>query len=335
MENIVDVLSCDVGYFSVKAAYRSRASIETFCYPSLASRVTRQALRSTAEFFGKNTDRIEVCVDGTEYVVDTSKSALASSSAVRTEVDSFPRSEQYAALLMACLKKTTASRVRCLVLGLPIHTMRKHAEYLKSRFSGVHQLDHLSKCVVEKVVVIPQPIGAFALLRAQGLISSHRHTSTCLVDVGWHTTDVIVIEPDGTPDLERSTGLPTGAAVVVREVARLIGEKTGNRVDNLDRVDFALRTGEHLHVAGEPVDLVPFLRTALQSTHPIAAAVLTALRTTEDLTVFVGGGGARFYVDALSKAFGFGVKLVDRSHMANALGFLTGAEAALGNRGVR
>ncbi|KJK03896.1 hypothetical protein UB44_05415 [Burkholderiaceae bacterium 26] len=83
------------------------------------------------------------------------------------------------------------------------------------------------------------------------------------------------------------------------------------------------------------MDLAPFLRTALQDTHQIADAILTAVRTSEDLEVFVSGGGARHYIDALSKALRVRAKLVDASHMANVLGFLIAAEAALGIRGVR
>ncbi|GAB3628080.1 hypothetical protein PTE30175_02541 [Pandoraea terrae] len=335
MENIVDVLACDIGYFAVKAAYRARGSVEKFSFPSVVSRATRTTLRSSAEYFGKNPNRVEVCVGGTTYSVDTSMSALPGSSVVRTEVDNFPQSEPYAALILACLQKIRASRVRCLVLGLPLHTMHKHTDYLKSRFSAAHHLSPHGVCVVDKVVVLPQPLGTFATLRAQGLISAERRTNTCIVDVGWHTTDAIVIEQDGTPDLDRSIGLSGGAARVVREVARLTSEKTGTRVDNLDRVDYALRTGEHLPVAGEAVDLRPFLRVALQDTQQITDAVLTALKTSEDLTVFVSGGGARFYVDALSKSMGFAVRHVDRSHMANALGFLTAAEAALKANGAR
>ena len=335
VENIIDVLACDVGYFSVKAAYRVRGSIEAFNFPSIVSRSTRDTLRSTAEFFGRNDGRLEVSAGGTTYAVDTSRSALPSSTAVRTEVDNFPQTEAYTALVLACLKKIRSSRIRCLVLGLPIHTMHKHTDYLKSYFSAVHQLGELGRCVVEKVVVLPQPLGTFAFLRSQGLISGERHTSTCIVDVGWHTTDAIVIDPAGTPDLERSIGLSGGAARVVREVARLTSEKTGSRMDNLDRVDHALRNGERLHVSGNYVDLDPHLCTALKDTQQIADAVLTAIRTSEDLKVYVTGGGARFYLDALSGSMGFAVKLVDRSQMANVLGFLMAAEVTLRAQGAR
>lgn len=238
MESIIDVLAYDVGYFGVKAAYRTRGSIESFGFPSVASRVSRETLRSSAEFFGKNSDCVEVDVGAVTYVVDTGKSALPGSSTVRAEVDNFPQSDHYAALVLAGLKKIGASRVKCLVLGLPLHTMHKHTDFLKSRFSAVHQLGG-SGCVIEKVVVLPQPLGAFARLRAQGLISAERVTSTCIVDVGWHTTDAVVIKQNGSPDLERIIGLPRGAAHVVREVARLISEKAGTRVDNLDRIDYA------------------------------------------------------------------------------------------------
>jgi plasmid segregation protein ParM len=328
VENVIEVLSCDVGYFSVKAAYRLRGYIETFSFPSVTIRSTRESLRSSTEFLGKNESRVEVGVGSTTYVIDTSNSSLPSSAAVRAEIDNFPVTEEYTALTLASVKKTRASRIRCLVLGLPIHTMTKHASYLKSRFEAVHHLDDNHICVVEKVVVLPQPLGSFAMLRAQNIISPDRTANTCIVDVGWHTTDAIVIGHDGSPDLERSVGLPGGAARVVREVARLVTEKTGVRIENLDRVDFAIRTRKPLLLAGAPIDLGPFLSLASKDTTHIANAVLTGLKTAEDLQVYATGGGGTLYVDAFSQAMGFPVTLVERGQMANALGFLIAAEAA-------
>lgn len=329
MEHIVDVLACDIGYFSVKSAYRLRGSIEAFCFPSIATRSTREALRSSAEHFGESTDRIEVHVGGTTYAVNTAQGLLPSSSALRTEVDDFPRSEKYRALVLACLKKIRATKIRYLILGLPVHTLDRHSAYLKSAFADVLRLDARLDCNVERVVVLPQPLGTFAALRDRQLVSANRQVNTAVVDVGWHTSDVVVFHPDGSVDLDRSIGLPGGAARVVREVARLASEKTGTRIDNLDRVDHALLTREPLRHFGEHVDLAPYLGAALMGTREVAEAIVTGLRTTEDLEVFAAGGGARFYLPALSKAMHIDVKLVDRSHLANALGFLAAGEATI------
>lgn len=328
MEHI-DVLACDVGYFSLKAAYRRNGGIEAFSFPSLTTRATREALRSSTEHFGANSNRIEVNVGGTTYAVDTGQTSLPSSSSLRVEVDDFPRSEKYRALVLACIKKIRATRIRFLVLGLPIHTLDQHSAYLKATFAGVLRLDNLSDCKVEHVVVLPQPMGSFAYLRDRQLVSADRQVNTALVDIGWHTTDVVVFNVDGSVDLDRSIGLPGGAARVVREVARLASEKTGTRIDNLDRIDHALRTHERLRHYGEQVDLAPFLGAALMGTREIADAIVTGLRTTEDLEVFATGGGARFYRDSLSKAMRIEVKIVDRSHLANVFGFLAAAEATI------
>lgn len=329
MDQIVDVLSCDVGYFSVKSAYRLRGSIETFSFPSICTRATREALRSSAEHLGESTDRVDVNVGGTTYAVNTGQAVLPSSSTLRTEVDDFPRSEKYRALVLACIKKIRATRIRYLVLGLPVHTLDRHSGYLRSAFADALRLDARLDCKVEHVVVLPQPVGTFALLRDRQLVSANRQVNTAVIDIGWHTTDVVVFHPDGTLDLDRSVGLPGGAARVVREVSRLAGEKTGSRIDNLDRVDHALRMRERLVHFGEHVDLAPYLDAALLDTREIAGAVLTGLRTAEDLEVFATGGGARFYLDALANALRLEVKLVDRSHQANSLGFLAAAEATI------
>lgn len=336
MEQIIDAFAVDVGYFAVKAAHRVRGSVDAFSFPSVVSRLTRETiLRSNVELFGENAGRVEVNVGGTAYAVDTGQTALPSSSALRVEVDDFPQTDKYHALVLACLKKIGATRIRYLVLGLPIHTLDRHAQYLKTTFCGILRLDSRSECKIEKVVVLPQPLGTFAYLRDRHLIAAQRQVSTCVVDVGWNTTDSVVFHPGGSLDVNRSVGLPGGAARVVREVARLVSEKTGTRIDNLDRVDYALRTGERLLHFGEHVDLAHYLRVALLDTQEIAHAILTSLRTSEDLQVFASGGGARFYADALSKALSLEVKLVERSYMANCLGFLAAAEAAIKVQGIR
>ena len=328
LEQVIDVLACDVGYFAVKTAYRVRGNIEAFSFPSVVARcATREALRSNMELFGENAARVEVNVGDTTYAVNTGQTSLPSSAAVRAEVDDFPRTPKYAALILACLKKIRATKIRCLVLGLPVHTLERHSGYLKSTFCGALCLDGRSTCTVERVVVLPQPLGTYAHLRDRHLIPASRQVSTCIADIGWHTTDVVVFQPDGSLDVARSMGLSGGAARVVREVARLAGEQTGTRLENLDRVDHALRTGERLLHFGKHVDLAPHLRAALMDTYEVAHAVLTGLKTSEDLQVFVSGGGARFYMDTLSNALGLEIQLVERSHMANCLGFLAAAEA--------
>jgi plasmid segregation protein ParM len=328
MNGDIEVFGCDIGYYGVKNAVRQFGSIDTASFPSIAVRKIKSSVTATTELFAKQNATIEVPVDDSTFVVDTSSDSIAGSRIVRAETDNFPREQEYVALVLASLIKHGARNVRRLVLGLPLHTMR-HAQFLKQRFEGRHDLGEHGVCTVEKAAVIPQPLGALAYLRATVPATSVPDTTVCLVDSGWHTSDLITVEGGTKVDLARSVGRPGGAAIVIREVARLVAESLGERVDNLDRIDRALRLKQPLHVYGKAVDLEPFVRDALHVTYPIAKALITVVGTCEDLVVYSTGGAARYYMDALQRTLGFDVHTVDRPHVANAIGFLLAGEAAM------
>lgn len=328
-----DVFGCDVGYFGVKSAFRHSGAIQTMTFPSVAVRATHAEFTSSETFLEPTGNKVEVDLDGSIYTVETDAQAIPSSRMVRTETDNFPRTEEYAALVLAALASAGARRVECLVLGLPLQTMQKHGPYLKTRFTKEHRIRRRDICKVEQVAVVPQPLGSLAFLRSAGLKPPAANMSMCIVDSGWHTCDSIVVGPGGHVDMSRSLGRPGGAAIVIREIARLIAEETQERIENIDRIDHALRAKEALWLHGHPIDLEPFFRRAIQVTYPIASAVLTALGTTEDLSVFGTGGAAGYYSKALSETLGCPVQTLGRSQVANAIGFLVAGERAIGNRG--
>lgn len=328
MTGDIEVLGCDIGYYGVKCAVRRFGSIETTSFPSLAIRKINSSLTAETGLFPEQQTTFEIPVDDSMFMVDTQPDSIAGSRTVRAETDNFPREQEYVALVFASLLNSGARNVRRLVLGLPLHTMR-HAEFLKRRFAGAHDLGPYGVRKIEKVAVIPQPLGALAYLRATVPAAVTPNTTLCLIDSGWHTSDLLTVESGTKVDPARSVGRPGGAAIVIREVARLIGESLGERVDNIDRIDRALRLNQPLHVYGKQVDLQPFLRDALHVTYPIVRALVTMVGTCEDLVVYSAGGAARYYVEALRRTFGFDVHTVDRPQVANAIGFLLAGEAAM------
>jgi len=331
MYNEFDAFGCDIGYFQVKYAVRRNGTIETGNYPSLAVRGMKSSIGTAADMFIEHKTKVEIEIEGIVYEVDTSPDSIAGSRIARAETDNFPRDDEYAALVFASLVATGAKKVRLMVLGLPLHTMR-HADFLKQRFEGTHNLRQHGTCVIERVAVIPQPLGALAYLRATASLAATTGTTACLIDSGWHTSDLITVENGNKVDHARSVGRPGGAAVVIREVARLVGESIGERIENIDRIDRALRYRKPLHIYGKTVDLQPFLRDALHVTYPIVKALFTVVGTCEDLVVYGTGGAACYYTDALKRTLGFDVHTVDRPQLVNAIGFVLAGETAMKTR---
>jgi plasmid segregation protein ParM len=331
MYNEFDVLGFDVGYYLTKFALRRNGLIETGSYPSLAVRKMHSGISSATDMFVEHKTVVEIEIGGVTFEVDTSPDSIAGSRTVRSETDNFPKDDEYAALVFAGLVKVRAKKVQLLVLGLPLHTMR-HAEFLKQRFAGTHDLGEHGTCTIVAVAVIPQPLGGLAYLRATTPLTATTGTTACIVDSGWHTTDLITVENGKKVDHARSVGRPGGAAVVIREVARLLGEFIGERIENIDRIDRALRLRQPLHVYGKSVDLQPLLRDAMHVTYPIVKALFTVVGTSEDLVVYGTGGAAVYYADALKQTLGFDAHTVDRPQLANAIGFVVAGEMALKTR---
>jgi plasmid segregation protein ParM len=329
--SVLAELGCDVGYFGVKLAYRDERALATTSFPSVATRVDPLQMQLAENFLGNSTRGIDVDVDGETYRVDTGTNAIPGSRVVRSETDDFPRTRPYAALVLASLSVTRARRINCLVLGLPLHTIERHSKYLRERFTREHRLDGGRLCAVEKVVVLPQPWGARAYLRSLGLKAASADMSMCIIDSGWHTCDAVVVGANGAADMSRSIGRPGGAAIVIREVARLLSQHTGHRVENLDRIDLAIRTHQSLVLRGRQIDLQPFLHQALHVTRSIADAVATQIGSSEDLEIFGTGGAAPYYREAFTQALGCTIRSVERAEFCNAIGFLLAAERARGS----
>jgi len=321
-------VSVDVGHSATKFALMDRGTIRTGSFPSVALRSSDTQAISSAEGIGVRESDLAIEVDGIKYLVDTAEDEMVAGSIVRTELDSFPTSAEYQALLYAGLVQCQVRKISRLVLGLPYHTHAQYAAMLVEKFQGSHNFGH-GTFTVETVSVLPQPLGTYVAIRATRPSLFANGTSACVVDCGWGTTDVFVSSPRFKIDHERSGGLPGGAAIVLRKIASLLKLKFGGRFDNLDRIDQCIVNGVPLLHKGQEVDLVPFLSEASHVTRPIANSVLNILRTVEDLTVVASGGAAHYYLQTLRDTLGCEVTIVDHPRYANARGFLLAGEAAI------
>lgn len=324
-------VAVDVGYSATKYAFRDRGVLRTGSFQSVASRSPKASTISDITGIGVRDSELVIEVNRVKYVVDTSESELVASSVIRTELDSFPASDEYAALVYASLVKCGVTRISRLILGLPYHTYDDYASVLIKKFRGLHNFE-LGALSVESVSVLPQPVGAFVYLRATHPEELLARTSSCVIDCGWGTTDVFVSSAGFKIDPQRCGGLSGGAAIVLREIAALLRQKYHGRLDNLDRIDYCIVNGQPLLHKGEEIDLLPFLSEALHVTRPIARAVLNTVGTVEDLTILISGGAAHYYAETLRETLGCRLKTVDQPRYANVIGFLIAGEAAAGGR---
>jgi plasmid segregation protein ParM len=319
----------DVGYSAVKFAYSQDGKINTDSFPSVATpQVPGTCVGTVLDIVGVRDTDLQVTVEGITYAVDTNPDALVGGGVIRSEIDSFPLSNEYSALVYAALARCRATQVDQLVLGLPFHTFNQLAEKLVRKFKGVHNFGH-GAVNIQRVAVLPQPMGSYAYLNATQAGSIPRDTFGCIVDIGWGTSDVVVSSPGFRIDRQRSGGLSGGAAIVLRAIADSLRAKYGDRFNNLDRIDRCIVTGRPLTYKGVEIDLLELLEEARRATYPIVRSLLTTLKTTDDLTVIAAGGAAHYYLPALTTILGQEIKTVDQPRFANAMGFLLAGQAAL------
>ncbi|WP_154671391.1 ParM/StbA family protein [Paraburkholderia mimosarum] len=317
-------MGIDVGYKAVKAACADAGRMQTFSFPSVVAPAADAPLNSSTQLLGNRKSELEIKIGGEAFIVDTCDTEPDSTSVVRTELDDFPRSKEYAALVFAALRSSGFKRFKQLTLGLPLHTFLRHAEFLVHKFRGVHEFGH-GEFVVEQLTVIPQPLGAFYAFARNNSVRLDTRTSIAAVDIGYGTTDIFTASASLKPDKERCGGFPGGAALVLREIAAQLQQQYQGRFSNLDRIDRAIVENRPLVHSGAEIDLTPFLQRTQHVTTPICKAIANCLKTTEDLTVLATGGAAHYYLPDLRKTLNCNVEVVENPRFANSIGFCQAA----------
>jgi plasmid segregation protein ParM len=319
-------LAVDGGHGYHKAAYRDADGVlRTSAFRSVASMVTDSTASRLSSAITGPTSLKTVRVAGVTYEIDLDGDSTPTGLfAERNEADDFPSRPEFDALLYGVLLSVNATEVRNLVLGLPLHTLSKFTGLLKQKFQGRLAFGH-DACFVERVIVVPQPVGSLLTLKASGSTVFGTST-TCLVDAGHYTVDWLTTTGLKV-DHSRSGGRPNGASLVYRRISELLSAEFNERFDALDRIDLALRSRTPLRAYGRAINLEPYLRQALAVTTDVVRAIRARVRTAEDLTIVVTGGAAPLYLQALGSVFpGCPIVQMNDSRFTNVAGFLLAGE---------
>jgi plasmid segregation protein ParM len=319
-------LAVDGGHGYHKAAYRDADGVlRTIAFRSVASLVTDSAASRLSSAITGPTSVKTVRVAGVAYEIDLDgDSAPTGLFAERNEIDDFPSRPEFDALLYGALLSVNATEVRNLVLGLPMHTLSKFTGLLKQKFQGRLSFGH-GDCFVERVLVVPQPVGSLLTLKASGS-TVFGSSTTCIVDAGHYTIDWLTTTGFKV-DYSRSGGRPGGASLVYRRIAELLSAEFNERFDALDRIDLALRSRTALRAYGRAINLEQYLRQALAVTTDVVRAIRARVKSAEDLTIILTGGAAPLYLEALKSVFqGSSIVEMNESRFTNVAGFLLAGE---------
>ncbi|HDR8919726.1 TPA: PRTRC system protein D [Burkholderia vietnamiensis] len=331
------VFAVDVGYGNTKYAYRaSSGTIASGMFPSLAPLAASRTLSGFGDAVLASRKVATIVIDQIEYEVGPDVSLTAAyGNTGRALADDYVLSDNYAALLFGAMHFAGVTHIERLVLGLPVHNIKKYSPELKERFSG--ELDFgIGRVKVDKVVVIPQPLGSLVLASSNRQAEFARDVAHLVVDVGYFTTDWVYAN-GFTMDDNRSGGMPGGASQIYQRIASLISRDQGDEVEDIERIDKALREQSPFFFYGANIDLAPYLEQA----QPLISGVVKEMqnnvgRLPNVRSIILSGGGAALYASVIRRAFPrVLIEVIDAPCMANAKGFLLVGEAGLARERAR
>lgn len=297
-----NILGIDIGYSNLKLAFGpTGANPTTVLRPAGAAPADRFGTR----FDGReHDDFLRVLVDGEAYVAGVSADrAELWSRSLHADYHSGP---SYKALFRAGLLLSGMAHIDTLVTGLPVSQYLDDARRnaVERLMSGTIAITHDRHVTIDKVRVIPQPIGG--LLDHVSQDSSDLEDARILViDPGFFSVDWVMVSHK-TLQRNSSGTSQNASSVVLEEACKLIAKDLGSEV-SAETLENAIRNGKpSVLVGGQRVQLASYLANASRTVgQVIANTIQKALRTerqTVDLVVLVGGG-AEFFRVAIQETF--------------------------------
>ena len=298
----MNILGIDIGYSNLKLAFGPNGeSPKTHLRPAGAA----PANRFGARFDGKaQGDFLHVLVDGQAFVAGVSPDRAEMWT--RSLHADYTASSSYTALFHAGLLLSEMARIDVLVTGLPVSQYLDEARRnaLTERMRGTHQVTPRRAVSVEKVKVIPQPVGGLLDYIAQE-DADIEDARVLVVDPGFFSVDWVVIAHRDVHRQSSGTSL-NASSVLLEEASRLIAGDHGAAV-NTETLENAIRADKPtVLVLGQRVEIAPYIGQAIKTVGPVVVeSIQKSLRTENtmpDLVILVGGG-ARFFREALQNAF--------------------------------
>jgi plasmid segregation protein ParM len=324
------VLSIDVGYGNVKAAWGAESSTDTeIIFRSIANPVSKSS--NSAVTISKG--RVPIVVDGDTFMVGPDSYLSAGTSI--PDFDYVARKE-YVAFLRGAMhfifcKTGVYHKIDVLSVGLPVGNFESQQDALIKICKGEHEiptplafvqaLGPTVKVMVEKVMVVPQPIGALSVFARKCARSNRSMGSALIIDPGFKTLDW-VFSNGMSVDMERSGSFAGGMSALLRETSGIVGKKLGVGYIDLIEVEKALSSGK-IFAGGRHHDFTPYSGIVKEAAAKVIDKFFGALDIDREFnSIVLTGGGGKYYLDAIAKKFpGHIIECADDAVMDNARGF--------------
>lgn len=324
------ILAIDVGFGNVKAAWGAESSSETeIIFRSIANVISKS--RNSPITTSKG--RVPVVVAGDTFMIGPD--AYLSSGAGILDFNFVVRKE-YLAFLRGAMhfmfnKTGVYHKIDVLAVGLPVGNYESHHEALAQICKGLHEiptplefansLGPTVKVMVEKVIIVPQPLGSLSVFAAKCALVNKNMGTVLVIDLGFKTLDW-VFSSGLNVDMERSGSFAGGVSVLLREISSIVGKKLGVGFIDMIEVEKALSSGR-IFAGGRSHDFSPYMGLVKESAGKVIDKFFGAVEIDREFNAIVlTGGGGKFYLDAISKKFPtHTIECADDAVMDNVRGF--------------
>ena len=327
------VLGADIGYSNLKLAFGAADQDHPFL-EILPAMAVPESLFAGSMFGASDADESEgvrVLVNGQPWIAGIPDSKLQRR--VPREIhDGYVGSDMWMALAYAGMLLPGASDIDMMIVGLPVHHYEDQGrrDRLRELLQRTHQVTAKRRVHVERVVVVPQPVGGYI----EALYGKWCHTndkeriveeSVLTIDPGYFSMDWTLIRPGGRYAGAASSSSLSAMSRMIEVCRKRIAQDYGS-APSASQMEEAIRQQKSsIYVFQESVDLLLYLREAAKT---VATESMKEMRESMRLVddqinhVLLAGGGADLYLEAAKAVYPKSRFLVsDRPEMANAAGF--------------
>lgn len=314
------VRAIDLGYGFTKFIHNvtDKGDLRTASFPSIASIAGKKNLGGG--FFAER-DTVEVKHDGVMYEVGKDVVLGASAYSNRVLNKRYTQSNDYFALMKGALKMMKLNVIDTLVLGAPVNKYDEVKEFLKTSWRGDIDLDGNLKVRINKVIVLPQPLGGFALYGAQsGNYEKIKNQRNLIIDPGYFTFDWLLA--DNMKMMEGSNSYEGGMSFVIKAIVKELGNEADN-LTTMTRIDEFFYNNKPFIFNGKEIDLNKYLPVAHSVIDKSVQTMVTSLSDLHNIdNIVVIGGAADIYLPIVQKHFkDRDVKVAKGKSFSNVMGF--------------
>jgi len=336
------VRALDVGYGNVKFVRRHdsmEAKVICDMFPSRSPAATEKLIGAGSL---KSRETVVVKVNGKNYEVGHDVGLAQGVNDISSILDKdFIKSDGYMARVLGALHymfiDMEENHIDMLVVGLPVNNIGKNKEYLIDKLVGKHELPGGRNVEIKDVRVLEQPLGAFYNFMyspdepQKFSFNEAKNQRNLVIDPGMYTFDWIYVTNMKSVDV-RSGATNRAMSDIITAIAKVIAKERETTEPMVFKIlDDAIRKGLVPKVF-EPVILDDYISHAQ---HIIDESVNELVRKIGDGAdvdnIFLAGGGARFFLDAIKKKFPrHEITTTNNSVYANVIGFqMVGERIAL------